>query len=69
MKHTTTRVRERFDDELALTNDLLGTAQRLAVSHGWRVATRAIYYVLIRIVPDRGRRQLAEFLSDSTVGW
>ena len=69
MKKTTKRVREQFDTELALTNDLLNTAQRLAVGHGWHVATRVLYYVLMRVSSDRGRRQLAEFLSDTNVGW
>lgn len=64
----TERNRERIDTELALTSDLLATAQRLAVYGGWRVAVRALYYVMMRI-SNRGRAQLADFLSDPSVGW
>lgn len=68
-KIRTERKRETIDHELALTSDLLATAQRLAVGHGWRVACRSLYYVLMRVSSDRGRRQLAEFLNDTQAGW
>lgn len=64
----TERNRERIDTELALTSDLLATANRLACYGGWRVAVRALYYVMMRI-SNRGRHQLADFLSDPNVGW
>jgi len=67
-KIRTERKRERFDTELALTADLLATAQRLAVYGGWRTAVRSLYYVISRI-SNRGRMQLAEFLADPNVSW
>lgn len=63
------RIRTRIDHELALTADLLDIAQRIALGHGWRVAVRACYYVIMRIANERGRRQLAEYLIDPLVGW
>lgn len=66
-KTKTARVREQFDPELALTNDIVQAAQRLACSHGWRVALRAVYYAAMRISESRGRKTLAEFLSEA--GW
>jgi predicted metal-dependent HD superfamily phosphohydrolase len=66
---TKERNREAFDTELALTNDMLAIAQRLAVYGGWRTAVRACYYVVMRISSDRGRKALAEFLADPGVGW
>ena len=62
-KESLERNRDRFDTELALTNDLLRTAQDLAIKCGWKVAVRALYYVLMR-TSDRGRKQLAEYLSE-----
>lgn len=63
-KRPTTRVREKFDHELAITNDILALAQRLAYQHGgWRVALRALYYVVMRINSERGRKQYGEFLT------
>lgn len=58
------RVRAKIDTELALTSDLLDIAQRLAGYRGWRVAVRALYYVLMRVSDDRGRKQLAAFLNE-----
>ena len=66
---TDPRIRQRFDTELALTNDLLDVVQRLAISHGWRVALRSCYYAIMRVTSERGRKQLAEFLVDPNVGW
>lgn len=63
------RKRERFDAELALTNDLYQAANLIACRFGWRVACRALYYVLTRICESRGRKQLAEFLDDDSAGW
>lgn len=63
------RVREHFDTELALTNDLYQTAMKLACATNWRVAMRAVYYVAMRVGQERGRKQLAEFLTDERVGW
>lgn len=63
----TERKRETIDTELALTSDLLATAQRLAVYGGWRVAVQALYYVLMRVSSDRGRKQLAEFLNEPQI--
>lgn len=62
MKKTIERKRERIDTELALTADLLSTAQRLAVYGGWRTALRSLYYVVMRISSERGRKQLGEYL-------
>jgi len=66
---TDERIRQRFDTELAITNDILDLANRLAIHSGWRVALRTLYYVAMRISSDRGRKVLVEFLSDQNVGW
>lgn len=68
-KNTKPRVIANIDTELAMTSDLLATAQRLACYGGWRVAVRCLYYVLLRVSQDRGRKQLAEFLNDQSAGW
>ena len=51
------RIRETFDTELALTNDLYQMAMKLAIATSWRVAMRALYYVAMRIGGTRGRKQ------------
>lgn len=58
------RVREQFDRELALTNDIYQAAWKLAVYGGWKTALRALYYVAMRIGGERQRAEFAKFLSD-----
>lgn len=64
MKKKTERVVANIDTELALTNDLLAIAQRLAVYGGWRLASRQLLYVWMRIDMSRGRVALAAFLNE-----
>lgn len=58
------RTREQFDTEIALTNDLFQTAQRMAVACGWRVTVRQLLYVAVRIGGTLGRKAFVEYVQN-----
>lgn len=37
---------------------------KLALYGGWKLAVRSLYYVLMRVSSERGRKQLATFLME-----